>query len=669
MEDSALVEGSALVKVELALGLLHHLHRSKEEAGTIVTDHTLGDTVGGIRRGSSADLQSGDAHHVGMEGLTVLSTEGLVGGSTASTDDGHGHVELSTGGRISVASRGNLSHAVNAEVGVHELDDGTVAVHTLTKGLANEVTLVNDLVSGTDLAVGLLSQLGDVVGRTSLQILGVDGSGGITKHLLMDGEVDSITNGDLTGLSLGTEVGNVGIHRLHLLGADGAGIDLIRPLGSRAVIVIGIGGIGILQFLGKFHRRHGGLIGKLDGLLHLGKNLLSGILELILGENTISNVLVLEGLDGVLRGTGPRLLLLTSTLVLGIGGRVTVETVGVNLKDGWSLATANVINDGLASLGNVGGVESIDEKSGDAVVLSLLKDVAVLGNVLSEGIDGTAIVNHNDEEGKVVLGGGIEKLGHTAVLGATLTDEDDTDAIVVSRRGDVLLLNLFVIGNTEVTVQQNTLGSTAGVRELLGNEGPAALEIGLLVEDVHRTTGTLAGSALLHEQLGHDGTGIDATCNGVGVLPVVRVLLVTLLDGIVHEGRDGLLTVVQVHEAPDLALHVLLVAGILEGTGLGHGVVDLQENVLVAVDRTFVGGNLVIAVSEGILELHVWIVRGAGERICEFRTGMWQGQMQNNSNEHTELSPAMGTAKAFDSQSNQNEETPTHSFISSLPDH
>mmetsp|Transcript_35 Transcript_35/g.107 ORF Transcript_35/g.107 Transcript_35/m.107 type:complete len:591 (+) Transcript_35:199-1971(+) len=447
VKESALVEGSANVKVKLALGLLHHLHRREEEAGTVVTDHTLGDAVGGIRRGGRANLQSGDAHHVGVEGLTVLSTEGLVGGGTAGADDGHGHVELSTGGGVRVASGGNLRHAVNSEVRVHKLNDRTVSVHTLTQGLANEVSLIDNLVSGTNLAVGLLSEFGDVVRRSSLEILGVDGGGGITKHLLMDSKVDGITDGDLTSVGPGTEVSNMSVDCLHLLGADGAGIDLIRPLGSRFLVVVGVGGIGILELLGKFNRRHGRLIGELDGLLHLSKDLLASILELILGKDAVSNVLVLEGLDGVLRGTSPGLLLLTSALVLGIGRRVTVETVGVNLKDGRSLATADVINDGLASLGNIGGIETIDKESGDTVMLALLKDVAVLRNVLSEGVDGAAIVNHNNKKGEVVLGGSVEKLSHTAVLGATLADEDNTDAIVVGGRGNILLLNLLVVGD------------------------------------------------------------------------------------------------------------------------------------------------------------------------------------------------------------------------------
>ena len=605
VKESALVEGSTLVKVKLALGLLHHLHRGEEEAGAVVTDHTLGDAVGSIRRGGRANLQSRDAHHVGVEGLTVLSTEGLVGGGTAGADDGHGHVELPTGGGVGVASGGNLGHAVNSEVRVHKLNDGTVSVHTLTQGLANEVSLIDNLVSGTDLSVGLLSQLGDVVRRSSLQILGVDGGGGIAKHLLVDGKVDGIADGDLTGIGLGTEVSNVSIDRLHLLRADGAGIDLIRPLGRHLLVVVSVRGIGVLELLGKFNRRHGRAIGELDGLLHLGKDLLASILELVLAEDAVSDVLVLEGLDGVLRGTSPGFLLLASALVLGVGRRVTVETVGVDLKDGRSLATADVINDGLASLGNIGGIEAIDEESGDAVVLALLIDVAVLGNVLSEGVDGTAIVNHDNEKGEVVLGSGVEKLSHTSVLGATLTDEDNTEAIVVGGRGNILLLNLLVVGDAKVTVQLDTLGGTAGVRELLRNEGPATLEIGLLVEDVHRATGTLAGSTLLHEQLGHDGARIDATGDGVGVLPVVGVLLVTVLDGIVNEGGDGLLAIVQMHEASDLALHVLLVAGILKGPSLGHGVVDLQENTLIAVDRTFVGSNLLVAVPEGTLELHV----------------------------------------------------------------
>ena len=59
----------------------------------------------------------------------------------------------------------------------------------------------------------------------------------------------------------------------------------------------------------------------------------------------------------------------------------------------------------------------------------------------------------------------------------------------------------------------------------------------------------------------------------MGVLAVVGVLHVALLDRVRDDGRDRLLAVVKMHEATDVALHVLLVARGLELAGkLHHGV-------------------------------------------------------------------------------------------------
>jgi len=67
--------------------------------------------------------------------LGVLCAESLVGGGAAGPDDGEGHVELTAGGRVRVPGAADLGHPVDAEVGVHELHDGPVAVHALTERL------------------------------------------------------------------------------------------------------------------------------------------------------------------------------------------------------------------------------------------------------------------------------------------------------------------------------------------------------------------------------------------------------------------------------------------------------------------------------------------------------------------------------------------------------
>ena len=148
-----------------------------------------------------------------------------------------------------------------------------------------------------------------------------------------------------------------------------------------------------------------------------------------------------------------------------------------------------------------------------------------------------------------------------------------------------------------------------GVGQLLRDEGPAALEVGRLVVDVHGAAGALAGAvhlaekqeselgfrshalevrlmrvnsligveidkSHLAEELGHDGARGDLAGQRVRVLAVVAVLDVADLDAVGDERRDGLLAVVQMHEATDVALHVGLVICNERGGFIGG---DLHE--------------------------------------------------------------------------------------------
>jgi hypothetical protein len=89
----------------------------------------------------------------------------------------------------------------------------------------------------------------------------------------------------------------------------------------------------------------------------------------------------------------------------------------------------------------------------------------------------------------------------------------------------------------------------------------------------------------------------------MGVLTVVRVLFVALSDGIVDQGRNTFLSIVEVHETTNLALHVLLIAGILKGTSKLHGLVKLHEGFLVALELVVIGFYLIGSVTKFVLEL------------------------------------------------------------------
>jgi hypothetical protein len=66
------------------------------------------------------------------------------------------------------------------------------------------------------------------------------------------------------------------------------------------------------------------------------------------------------------------------------------------------------------------------------------------------------------------------------------------------------------------------------------------------------------------------------------VLAVVAVLLVVLVESIIDHGGDSLLSVVQMHETANVALHVCLVARILEKTRELHHSIALQKILLAA---------------------------------------------------------------------------------------
>mmetsp|Transcript_21693 Transcript_21693/g.32386 ORF Transcript_21693/g.32386 Transcript_21693/m.32386 type:complete len:253 (-) Transcript_21693:853-1611(-) len=252
----------------------------------------------------------------------------------------------------------------------------------------------------------------------------MDGSGGITKHLFVNGKVDCITDCDLTSTGLLPQSGNVVVDGLHLIGTDGTCVDLISECGRRLQVVIGIRGIGVLELLGQLDGRHGRFIGKLHSSLNLCQNFLPGSLQFILSKSSVFDELVLEEFQRILFIPGPLLLTLTTTLVLRISGRVSIKAVGVHLHDGRSSGT-NVVHDSLSSLGDISSIRSVHQNTRDAVVLTLLVHITVGGNIGCESVDGTSVINDNDQQRQVVLGGSVEDFCHTTVLGSTLSDKHD----------------------------------------------------------------------------------------------------------------------------------------------------------------------------------------------------------------------------------------------------
>mmetsp|Transcript_35511 Transcript_35511/g.75850 ORF Transcript_35511/g.75850 Transcript_35511/m.75850 type:complete len:384 (+) Transcript_35511:768-1919(+) len=363
VEECALVDWEALADWGEALGLLHHLDWQEEEARAVVADHRLGDAVCGVRGGGGADLEARDAHDVGVEGLRVLGPERLVGGGAARANDSHRHLELPAGGRIRVARGGDLGHAVDAEVGVHEFDDRTVAVHAFSERLADEVALVDDLVGAAESAERLLRQLWNVVRRASLQILRVADGRRVAPHLLEHGQVDGVRDRDGALRSERLERGDVRIERRHLLRRDSASVDGVRVGGRCAQVVVGVGLIGELEFLGEVGGRRVGGLGEVQRGLHGDLDGLDRGFEV----ERLGLWSLLEELDRIALLARPHLLRLAPTLVLGVGGRVALEAVRVHLEDGGALVP-DVVDDGATRLERIGEAGAVDLDARHAVV-------------------------------------------------------------------------------------------------------------------------------------------------------------------------------------------------------------------------------------------------------------------------------------------------------------
>ena len=208
---------------------------------------------------------------------------------------------------------------------------------------------------------------------------------------------------------------------------------------------------------------------------------------------------------------------------------------------------------------------------------ALAVHVKVRGDVFGERVDGAAVVDDDEEQRQVLLGRGVERLGHAPVLRAALADEDDRDPIVP-----------LVFRRVAVAVEENRARCARGIGQLLRHERPAALEERVLVVDVHRAARAFARAADLAEELGHDSIGRDAARERVRVLAVVAVLDVGRPNGVPDERRDAFLPVVEVHEPPDVPLHVRLIARVLELPREQHHLVRGDEvaraHLLVPID-------------------------------------------------------------------------------------
>mmetsp|Transcript_13469 Transcript_13469/g.17640 ORF Transcript_13469/g.17640 Transcript_13469/m.17640 type:complete len:485 (-) Transcript_13469:273-1727(-) len=461
------------------------------------------------------------------------------------------------------------------------------------------MAFVDDFISSTNLTVCLLCELRDVIRTSCLQILSMNCSGRIAKHLLVDCEINRVPNSDLASLRPLLQGGNVIKDCFHLVLANSTFIYGLAKRRGGFEVVISVTGIGIFEFLCKFNGRHGAFIGKLDSFLHDCKNFFTSLFQLFHGENAIFRICLFKDSNRILVIPCPLLLILAASLVFRISRRMTIESVSMHLEDGWSILS-DIINNSGPTLNNISNIASIYKHSRYSIMRSNLINVAIRCDIGSVGINSATIINHNHEKREFILGSSIEYFRHTTVLASTFANKYNRDTIIIFTWGNIYLgLQIFrVIAQAQLTIKQNTLGCTSSIRKLFTHEGPSSLKKSILVKNMHTTSSTTASTIILHEQFSHDRSRGNPARQCMSMFSVIRIFHVSVLNGMCNQGRHTLLSIVQMHKSTNFTLHVLLITRILEGTCELHVTINFQQFLLVSINLGSVFGHLLRRISK-----------------------------------------------------------------------
>ena len=88
---------------------------------------------------------------------------------------------------------------------------------------------------------------------------------------------------------------------------------------------------------------------------------------------------------------------------------------------------------------------------------------------------------------------------------------------------------------------------------------------------MHGAATSLAAAGLLAEELGHDRLGVGTTLDGMDMIAVAGDdIVLTGARRFQHTVGTGLLAGIQMQETADLALHIGLMAALLEAAGKEH---------------------------------------------------------------------------------------------------
>ena len=137
-------------------------------------------------------------------------------------------------------------------------------------------------------------------------------------------------------------------------------------------------------------------------------------------------------------------------------------------------------------------------------------------------------------------------------------------------------------GDSRATLHAVREREADGEREACSHDRVAAVESGGGVEHVHRATAAAAAALDLAEHLRHEPARVDSARQRMAVLAIGGHDRVVRRETLQRADGHGLLADVEVQEAADLALAVLLRARLLEAPDAHHPAQEPQRVVAVA---------------------------------------------------------------------------------------
>ena len=284
------------------------------------------------------------------------------------------------------------------------------------------------------------------------------------------------------------------------------------------------------------------LLGEGDRFLDLGLDLLAESLD----RGVVDPAALLE--DGLVDHDGVAELglfeFLRAAVLLGVGHRVAAEAVGLGLDEGRALAGPGAGGSLAGGLGHQFEVVAVDRDPGHAVGGAAADgEVEEAGVAMEVRAHRHPVVLDDVDDRELPEAGHVEGLVERALVHGAVAEVADADAVLAA----------ILAGE----------GDACGERDVAADDGVAAEEPLLGVEEVHRAALALGAAGGLAEQLGHGGLDVHAAGDGVAVVTIGRDHVIVLAEDADRTDRHRLLSVVQVAEPADLPAHLVELVGLL----------------------------------------------------------------------------------------------------------